>query len=42
MEKKELESKLQKRYEERYQIPLLIALFLIIVEAFIGDRKRPR
>lgn len=42
MEKKELESKLQKRYEERYQIPLLVALLLIIVEAFIGDRKRPR
>lgn len=40
MEKKELESKLQKRYEERFQIPLLIALFLIVVEAFISDRKR--
>ena len=40
MEKKELESKLQKRYEERYQIPLLIALFLIVIETFIGDRKR--
>ena len=42
MEKRELESKLQKRYEERYQIPLLIALFLIVIETFIGDRKRPR
>ena len=40
MEKKELESKLQKRYEERFQIPLLIAFLLIVLEGFIGDRRR--
>jgi len=39
MEKKELESKLQKRYEERFQIPLIIAFLLIVMETFINDRK---
>jgi len=40
MEKRELESKLQKRYEERYQIPALIALGLLCLEAFLGERRR--
>jgi Ca-activated chloride channel family protein len=40
MEKKELESKLQKRYEERYQIPTAIALVLLSLEAFLGERRR--
>jgi len=39
-EKRELESKLQKRYEERYQIPALIALGLLCLEAFLGERRR--
>ena len=39
MEKRELESKLQKRYEERFQIPLMIAFLLIVMETFISDRK---
>lgn len=40
MEKKELESKLQKRYEERYQIPAAIALGLLCLEALLGERRR--
>jgi Ca-activated chloride channel family protein len=40
MEKRELESKLQKRYEERYQIPAVIALGLLCLEAFLGERRR--
>jgi Ca-activated chloride channel family protein len=40
MEKKELESKLQKRYEERYQIPAMIALGILCLEAFLGERRR--
>ena len=39
MEKKELGSQLQKRYEERFQIPLIAAFILIVTEACIGDRK---
>ena len=39
MEKKELESQLQKRHEDRFQIPLIVAFFLIVTEACIGDRK---
>jgi Ca-activated chloride channel family protein len=40
MEKKDLESKLQRRYEERYQIPVAIALGLLCLEVFLGERKR--
>ena len=39
MEKKALESQLQKRYEDRFQIPLIVAFILIVTEACIGDRK---
>lgn len=40
MEKKELESTFQKRYEERYQIPLVIALAFLCLEGFLGERRR--
>jgi Ca-activated chloride channel family protein len=40
MEKKELESKFRKRYEERYQIPAAIALGFLCLEAFLGERRR--
>ena len=39
MEKKELDSQLQKRYEDRFQIPLIAALLLIVTETCIGDRR---
>lgn len=40
MEKRELETKIKKRYYERYQIPLAIALLLLLIEPFISERKR--
>ncbi|NQT23185.1 MAG: VWA domain-containing protein [Candidatus Omnitrophica bacterium] len=40
MEKKEMEGKMRKRYEERFQIPLVFALFLLLLEPFIGERKK--
>ncbi|MDD5129037.1 MAG: VWA domain-containing protein [Candidatus Omnitrophica bacterium] len=39
MEKRELESKMNKHYEERFQIFLWLALFLLVVEYLISDRK---
>jgi len=39
MEKKELEAKMNKHYEERFQIFLWVALFLLVVEHFISDKK---
>jgi Ca-activated chloride channel family protein len=42
MEKKELGSKLQKRYEERYQIPAFIALGLLCLEVFLAERMSGR
>jgi Ca-activated chloride channel family protein len=40
MEKRELKSTMERRYEERFQIPLLLALVLIALEPLIGDRRR--
>jgi len=40
MEKREIKNKMVKRYEERFQIPLLLALILLCVEPFIVERKR--
>jgi Ca-activated chloride channel family protein len=40
MEKGEFEGKMRKSYEERFQIPLAIALFLLSFELFIGERRK--
>jgi len=39
MEKKETKSQMNKFYHERFQIPLAIALMLLILELFISDKK---
>lgn len=39
MEKREIESKNRKRYYERFQIPLALALILLALEPFISERK---
>lgn len=38
MEIKDIEGKSEKRYTERYQIPLALALVLLLLEVFIGER----
>ena len=40
MEKKELEGSLVTRYDDRFQWPLLLAIFLIVGEFFISERKK--
>ncbi len=40
MEKKELESSRQKRFENRFQWPLFIAIILYVLEAVLIERKR--
>jgi Ca-activated chloride channel homolog len=40
MEKREFESKMNKQYEERYQIFLAIALALLLLEPFISERRK--
>jgi Ca-activated chloride channel family protein len=42
MEKKNLESTSQKRYENRYQWPLFIALLLFVLEAVLNDRRKEK
>ncbi len=44
MEKRELTSTLERRYEHRFQIPLALAILLLLAEALIGERRvaRPR
>jgi Ca-activated chloride channel family protein len=39
MEKREVENKMVKKYNERFQIPLILALLLLCVEPFIQERK---
>ncbi len=40
LEKRELESTRRRRWEERFQWPLFAALFLLLIDAFIGGRRR--
>ena len=42
LEKKELEGSLVTRYDDRFQWPLLLALFFLVIEYFIPERKRPQ
>ena len=42
LEKRELKSTMQKRFENRFQIPLMIAVILLILEFFISEKKRVR
>lgn len=42
MERGELESQMMAYYEERFQVPLALALALVIVETFVPDRVRRR
>ena len=39
-EKKEIESRTIKQYEEKFQIFLGIALFFLVLESFLSDRKK--
>lgn len=40
LEKQEFESRMEKLYKERFQIPLGVALLLLLLEPLIGDRKK--
>jgi Ca-activated chloride channel family protein len=40
MEKKDIEGTLVTRYDDRFQWPLMLAIFLVIVEFFVPERKR--
>ncbi len=39
-EKREIESKTVKLYEEKFQIFVSIAIFLLLVEMMVGERRR--
>jgi Ca-activated chloride channel homolog len=42
MERREVASTLERRYEERFQVPLALALLCLLLEGFVGDRKTAR
>lgn len=42
MERREVASALQRQYEERFQIPLLLAIVLLVVELLVPLRRTPR
>jgi len=39
LEKEAFKSKLEKRYKEKYQIPLGLAFILLLLELFVGEKK---
>jgi Ca-activated chloride channel family protein len=39
MEKRDLASTLERRYEHRYQIPLGLAVLLLVIEQLLGERR---
>jgi Ca-activated chloride channel family protein len=39
LDKRELESTLERRYELRYQLPLGLAFLLLLLEPFVGERR---
>ena len=41
LDSREYGSVLRTRYEDRFQIPLALALLALLVETLIGDRRRP-
>jgi Ca-activated chloride channel family protein len=41
MEKKQLESRLYQNFEDQFQYPLALAVFCLVAEALIGERRRP-
>lgn len=42
LEKRELSSTLERRFENRFQFPLGLAILLLAIEPLIGDRRSPR
>ena len=38
LEKREVASTLERRYDQRYQVPLALALLLLVLEPFVGER----
>ena len=42
MEKREVENKMVKKYEERFQVPLGFALLLLCLEPFVRERRKER
>lgn len=42
LQKQEFKTEMEKRYTERFQLPLGIALMLLALEPFIVDKKKPR
>jgi len=40
MEKKEIKARMAKRYHQRFQLPLAIALILLTIEPLINDKKK--
>ena len=41
LEKKEMESKLFQNFEDRFQYPLGLAIFFLILESWTGERRKP-
>ena len=40
LEKRDFKARMEKRYHDRFQIPLIFAFLLLLIEPLIGDRKK--
>lgn len=40
MDKRELHTAMQRRYEDRFQWPLVVAFLILVLEPLVGDRRR--
>ena len=41
MEKKQLESRLYRNFEDQFQYPLALAILFLVAEAWLSERRRP-
>ena len=41
MEKKQLESRLYRNFEDQFQYPLALAILFLVAEAWMSERRRP-
>jgi Ca-activated chloride channel family protein len=42
MEKRDIDNKMVKKYRERFQVPLILAMLLLCIEPFVRERKNKR
>lgn len=42
IEKEELKSRMEKRYNDQFQLPIAVAIIFLVADMFLGDKKREK